>query len=340
MAQILGLDAAPPAGLSIVECEVRRRVWWTLVMADRWSSSGLGLPRQITEPDGPVGLPMDEAVFHSLPTLQVTIETSWVPGLWAQMIMLVRLFVTIQDLNRRSATGDFGSDELTRNVDTITQQLEQWEDVLPDHFRMSKENLDFHESRGTGGAFVALHLGFYHYSALLYFQFLEGGESKRYVEKCKLYAAAYSDLLRQSRRRKSCEALYATVAHMAVVSSSVLVHTLLFGEEHELDQARRLLNSNFEAILELERYWPSCSLMVSRLTTFQNSCLLAETHTHRLDGWMVRFLMEHSLPLEDKDFFSMTAHVSPRSGDIAERAQELAEQGRYTVFDQSTLQND
>lgn len=335
MAQILGLDTASEAGLPIAEREVRRRVWWTLVMADRWSSLGLGLPRQIAEADGPVDLPMDEAVFQSLAARQMESGAPWTPGLWAQMIQLVRLFGPIQDLNKRSAAGEIGQEDLSRHVDRISHLLRSWESALPGNFNMSKESLDFHESRGTGGPFVALHLGFYHYSALLYFQFLENGSSSQYVEQCKFYAAAYSDLLRESRRRENCHALYATVAHMAVVSSSVLLHTLLYGEENELDRARTLLNSNFEAILELEQYWPSCSLMVSRLVTFQNFCLLAESHTHRLDGWMVRFLMEHSLPLEDKDFFTMATHVSPGSRDISARAQELSDQGRYTVFDQA-----
>lgn len=333
MAQILGLDAAPPSSIPVADAEVRRRVWWTLVMADRWSSSGLGLSRQITDLDGPVDLPMDESVFQALSADEMRLHTAWTPGLWAQMILLVRLFGPIQDLNRRSAAGEIGSDELSRTVDSISQQLQHWEDLLPGHFRMNEDNLEVHRARGTGGAFVALHLGFYHYSALLYFQFLERSDPTRYVEKCKRYAAAYSNLLRESRLVGDCHALYATVAHMAVVSSSVLLHTLLYGEEHELEMARSLLNSNFEAILELQSYWPSCGLMMNRLVTFQSSCLLAEAHTHRLDGWMVRFLMQHSVPLENKEFSPILTDVSPRPSAISMRAQELTKQGRYTMFD-------
>jgi hypothetical protein len=50
---------------------------------------------------------------------------------------------------------------------------------------------------------------------------------------------------------------------MTTVSSSVLLHTLLFGTEDELAQSRRCLHANFEALLELEQFWPGVRSMVS-----------------------------------------------------------------------------
>jgi hypothetical protein len=69
---------------------------------------------------------------------------------------------------------------------------------------------------------------------------------------------------------------------------------------------------------------------------FQRICLLS-TESHRLDGWMVRFLLDHSVGLEDK-------YPVPGSGsgsslqnieDYGEtlRTRELREAGRYTDFD-------
>lgn len=38
-----------------------------------------------------------------------------------------------------------------------------------------------------------------------------------------------------------------------------------------------------------------------RLFVFQNSCLSAvDAHTHKIDRWMIRFLIEHALPLDEK----------------------------------------
>ncbi|KAJ3533831.1 hypothetical protein NM208_g7808 [Fusarium decemcellulare] len=344
MAEILGLNSTSFVG-SIVMLEVRRRVWWTLFMADRWCSSGIGLPRQIKELGGTVDLPMDETIFQSLSLDQENLATSWKPGLWAHMISLVQHFGPIQDLNRRSAQGGVDDDELDGEVAYIARQLELWEKMLPSDSKMTDENFHLHQDKGTGGAFVALHLGYHHYSTLLYFRFLEDQRSSTDLRKncaslCKHHASAYSALLRRARETTRCEAVYPTVGHMAVVSSSVLLHTLLFGHEDEIQTARHKLNANFEALLELKQYWPSMESMIQRLVTFQNICLLSVEHSsHRLDGWMVRFLIEHSLPLEARGFQAVPSGIEMEPDSLSLMAQEFTEQGRYTDFGFPTLQD-
>ena len=59
-----------------------------------------------------------------------------------------------------------------------------------------------------------------------------------------------------------CEAVYLNVAHMTVVSSAALLHTLLFGDHDEIIDARNRLYSNFEILLKLKPYWPGVDLMV------------------------------------------------------------------------------
>lgn len=69
-------------------------------------------------------------------------------------------------------------------------------------------------------------------------------------------------------------------------------------------------------------------LQINRLIEFQNNCLLLShhraDHTHRLDRWMLRFLLEYALPLEDKaidpptalemEIISTQAHIFSRKG--------------------------
>lgn len=52
---------------------------------------------------------------------------------------------------------------------------------------------------------------------------------------------------------------------MTVVSSSVLLHTLLLGDDEELPMARQRLESNFEFLVRLRDIWPSVNLMVEDL---------------------------------------------------------------------------
>jgi hypothetical protein len=150
----------------------------------------------------------------------------------------------------------------------LAERLEKFDSELPTDVQSTFENLTTHARQGVGRTFVALHLGFHHYATLLYFQYLDTQRAASpngvlYANRCKLHAAAFSDLLRTSHETPDCAAVYNIVGHMTVVSSSVLLHTLLFGEDDELPSARQRLNSNFELLIKLRDYWPSVRLMVS-----------------------------------------------------------------------------
>jgi hypothetical protein len=266
MAQIMRLPSFN-ASETAVTSEIKRRVWWTLFMADRWYSASLDLPRQIKEMERSSDLPMNESTFHALATGQITLDSPWSPGLWAHMITLVDLFGPIQDLNRHIVQEDLEEVEIDRCAYELSHRLDAWEDMLPVDTKLSTENLEEHKKKGTGGPFVALHLGFHHYSTLLYFQYLEtkGGSTtttNAFAERCKHHASAYSALLKFSRENVGFQAVYPTVGHMAIVSSSVLLYTLLFGDEIQIPNARSSLNANFEALIELEQYWPALKSMV------------------------------------------------------------------------------
>ncbi|KAM0555078.1 hypothetical protein ACHAPJ_006427 [Fusarium lateritium] len=336
--QIMDAGTCPPA-TTLIDREIRRRAWWTLYMADRWSSSSLGLPPQIRDTDLAVDLPMNEAMFESLTPDETKLNVPWQPGLWAHKISLVRLFGPIQDLNHRSVYGNISDQELESSVASLSRLLEDWEWTIPHDVRMNPENLELHIQRGHGGAFIALHLGYHHYATLLYFRFLEPAASSSpfatvYRDKCKFHASSYSDLVKLARQKENCEVIYPTVGHMAVVSSSVLLHTLLFSEDQDLHKVRDALNANFEAILELRRYWPNTAPMIHRLVTFQNFCLLSTDYrTHQLDGWMLRFLIEYSLPLGEKDTAPVTSGMDLDMDSFSARTQAVTEQGRYTTFE-------
>jgi hypothetical protein len=262
MSQIMGLHKTNPDDNLILR-EIKARVWWTLFMADRWCSAGLGLPRQINDFKRAVDLPVDEYVFQNLTSEQQQDNPSPLRlGLWAYMITLVEIFGPVQDLNRRLIEENDRDEDSDRSVQELSKQLDLWQESLFPHLRLNERNLENHKEKGLGGGFVALHLGYHHYATLLYFQYLDPQRTstvmhKSYVNHCKFHASAYSALLKMSRDKKDCEAVYATVGHMTLVSSSVLLYTLLFGDEKELPAARENLSFNFEALVELKRCWPS-----------------------------------------------------------------------------------
>ncbi|TLS25519.1 hypothetical protein PpBr36_06872 [Pyricularia pennisetigena] len=314
IAQIIRLPAPAPTD-SVIEQEVKLRVWWSLYMIDRWSSAGTDIRRQLAD-DDKHPLPMDELQFHRLePSAQlppVPSRAGWSesdfqrPGLWGRMVQLAGVFAAIQDSHRRHVEGMVDNARMEDDTQRIGDYLDSWARDLPPELACTPENVERQARLGLGSAFVALHLGFFHYSTLLYFPFLdlqlrETDRELRFASRCRYYAAAFSDLLSLAHACKGCDAVYLVVAHMTVVSSAALLHMLLFGSDTEIPSARRRLEANFEILVKLRAYWPAVGLMMERLFTFQRACMSsANPNTHQVDRWMGKFLLQHALPIPDK----------------------------------------
>jgi hypothetical protein len=335
-AYLLGLAQHSPNDGAVLR-ETKSRIWWTLYMIDRWSSAGLGTPRQLERQESQQ-LPLDEYDFHKLDVGQQCWEDQSKLGMWAYMILLAELFGPITDLNRSIASGEASQEYVSSQVAHLFSSLQKWQDELPQTLRLDIENLNFHKARGHGRTFVALHLGYFHYATLLSFHFLDPSSASipfaaTYAERCRQHASAYSDLLKTSYELGECEGMHNIVGHMTVVSSSVLLHTLLFGAEEQLDSAKRQLESNFNILVRLKAWWPSVAQMTVRLFLFQRICLrTVDNHTHKIDHWMVKFLLEHAILLEDKSDISRLESTSPQdfaSSDLPE-LHRLSERGRFT----------
>lgn len=260
-----------------VSHELRIRIWWALYAADNWCSSSLGLPRQLKDWSRPSRVLMDDRLFDKMdPEEPRRKDPSGHPcenpGLWSYMSTLMEVFAPIQELNWRAAnsTEFLHPDQMEQDTDMLYQRLQKWEESLPPDVQLTESNLTTHSKQGTGGTFMGLHLGFHYYCSLLFYQYLNNrsiatDRAKLFAARCKYHALSYSKWLAHGRRQPGCEAVYPTVAHMATVSSSIVLQMLLLGDEEELSQTRQCLEANFEALLELEKYWPIVNIMVTIL---------------------------------------------------------------------------
>ncbi|KAL4920824.1 hypothetical protein BDW62DRAFT_176301 [Aspergillus aurantiobrunneus] len=304
MAQILRLPE-PSLGDDRVMRETKVRTYWSLYMIDQWSSAGLDMPRQIPE-TSQHPLPMLELEYWRLtPGEQQTgtIIQDHSPGLWGYMVILARIFGKIHELHRQLANVNMADTEREKQTRTLALELEEFAQNLPSNVEHTKDNLEQHAMLGLGATFVALHLGYHHYSTLLYFHYLDSTFAQvpgqaLFAARCKYHAAAFSDLLSFSNGISGCEAVYFIVSHMTVISSSALLHTLLFGELSELPDARRRLYSNFQVLLKLKQFWPDVNTMIARLFTFQEACMRSTDRVYVVDKWIVKFLLQHALPIE------------------------------------------
>ncbi|KAJ5749816.1 hypothetical protein N7533_006844 [Penicillium manginii] len=315
MAHILHLPEPDVTDDSITR-EIKIRTWWSLYMIDQWSSAGLDLPRQMHNQQH--SLPMPEVDFWNLVPGQ-RIEDGSQPrrGLWGYMVILARIFGHIQILHQKLAEGALDQQKAEMTTIELAHEFDHFLQELPANLHFNTRNLTQHTELGLAQAFVALHLGYHHYSTLLYFPYLdmklaEIPSQGTFVARCKHHATSFSDLLKTSHETPGCEAVYLIVAHMTVVSSSVLLHTLLFGSQHELLDARARLYFNFEILLKLKGYWQGVDLMMERLFTFQKACMQSMDRTYTVDQWTVKFLLQHAIPI-DREI------NTPATSDLAER---------------------
>lgn len=266
MAEIMNLNSPVLEG-SVIDQEIRRRVWCSLYMTDMWCISGQGLHSQMKDVQVKIELPMNDSTFILLHTEQLSIIGPPEPGIWAHMMKLVPLFGPIYNINRLIANGGAYTIDLDQRVEDLARKLQDWKSKLPTDAQMNQTNLLRQQRSGLGGLLISIHLAYHHYSTLLYFRYLEAQRAtsstdRTYIARCKTHASSFSSLLRQSRQLKGCDVVFPNISHMATVSSSVLLHSLLFGELDELATVRQELNSNFEALIELTQYWPTTSAMV------------------------------------------------------------------------------
>ncbi|RHZ61791.1 uncharacterized protein CDV56_103322 [Aspergillus thermomutatus] len=308
MAQILRLPEPAPEDDAISQ-EIKLRTWWSLYMIDQWSSAGLDIPRQIHD-SGRYRLPMPEVEFWNLTGGQsIAIDRqNFQPGLWGYMVILAKVFGGIQQLHRQLTDGALTDVDAELKTRQLASELEAFTRSLPPDLTLTPENLHRHAMLGLGQSFVALHLGYHHYSTLLYFQYLDVHLARipnqtLFAARCKHHAAALSDLLRTASECPGCDAVYFIVAHMTVISSSALLHTLLFGEPDELPDTKRRLFYNFQVLLKLKEYWSDVEMMV---------CMRSIDRVYTVDKWIVKFLLQHALPIEGDQRLPVTPGLAER----------------------------
>lgn len=268
MAQIAKLNGLNEADDGVTR-ETKLRLWWTCYLVDTWASGGSGLPRQFDILNLAPRLPMDEEVFANMrPGDPDVLASEWKQGFWGYNVQMATIYSQITDLTKRIIHSDVwdegGIEDAVRG---LAVQLTAFEESLPIRMRYSQSNLTFQVERGLGRNFIALHLGLNHYATLLYYQYLDRNRpfttnGAAYAARCKHHAIIFSEILQASRTHGGAEAIYNIVGHITVVSSSVLLHSYLFGNPDEIADIQERLESNFESLVQLRKYWLSVELMV------------------------------------------------------------------------------
>lgn len=280
-------------------------------MIDVWSSTGVNLPRQMPALDN-LPLPMDDVHFLRLkPGQFLSPSLSNIPAagpLLAEMIKLNRILIQVNNLNTQTVNCPLSPVELETRVSTLSNTLSSWHAALPPSMHDTPENLAHWASLGLGRIFVAVYLGYYHFGQLLFYQFLHGDalstvlSAKYYAQRCKSFAEALCSIVYASHSTPGCDVQYTMVGHILVISSTIQIHTLLFSEDdNQISAARSRLERNFEILMKLRDVWPTLDVSFTRLRAFHKACRDSMDESFRLDVWMLRFLSEFAVVVDDKE---------------------------------------
>ncbi|KAJ8115127.1 hypothetical protein OPT61_g3152 [Boeremia exigua] len=274
MATLLDLTTMPTE--SHLEQEINRRVWWSIITSDTWSSAIHSLPR-LLKPRDTVPLPMAESQFALLDynspppqdsPMHATPHISGDPqSLLAQLIRLNLLLYDIIVLNVRVVAEQSQSASSLRLDHNLTYALDEWVNSLPKSLQYSRENVARWVKAGLGFMFIIMHINYNHAGQLLFYQYLHSAQDtepkapetvKSLAMKCKQHATNLCDLIYEAKHCQETVILYPLAAHILCLASTAQIHTLLFEvDESEICAAKIRLERNFEIISSMNEYWPT-----------------------------------------------------------------------------------
>jgi hypothetical protein len=261
----------PEQNTTVVLREELRRTCLSIHIASHWSASDMAI-----EPTSPFHLPaplpkIDDVDFLTLgPELlfETPASSSSRCDMWAQMARTLNNFTMINVLLRRLSKNDISFDEYCKEAEVLEHGLLQWAKDLPPNLVYTYDNFMLLCAKQMGQAFLSMHIGYYHFSQILLFPFLDTRlvqwNARDRAAKCKENAATVSDILQYSKTIPGCEMDNCIYGHIAVVSSSVHLHTLLTSDDQaELGLTRKRLVFNFQYLMSLRSYWPVVERHVS-----------------------------------------------------------------------------
>ncbi|GAB5592364.1 hypothetical protein Unana1_07264 [Umbelopsis nana] len=302
VAHLLRLQEEPDTGDAIQD-EVRRRAWSILFAADRWSALGNRIPRitgfEYRTDREPARKPMPDIDFLQLTSDSPRKEHTL--GIWAPNRDLHDIASSIHTHQLAVLYEPASPEASLMRIDEISMELQRWQKGLPPNFKFNSQNIYLQSSLTYGAIFLGTHLSYHYNYVVLLYQFLSysDDQSRRYAEQLEYHASKISEIIRWSNKVPNCKLLYSVVAHILVISSSVHLHTLLYGDSKAAKQAKDDLDTNFEHIMTLRGLWPAVDVSAARLRLFEAACLTSNQNTWRMDRWLVKFLLHHTTYMDE-----------------------------------------
>lgn len=216
----------------------------------------------------------------------------------------------IAEVNAQAASGTIKYSYLIREVELIWRDLQSWEANLPTNMIDTPANLAYWTERDQGNNFTCLHMNYYYFCLLLFYQFIHGSEdgtgrsslAVEFAVKCRRAASQVCDLIHRASESTRSEMLSSFVGHVLAIASTVQLHIFLFSDnDTDTQDARRLLERNFQFLTLLQTYWPCIDVSFARFRAFHEACSRSQDDSHfRMDHWMLKFLHEFAAEIPER----------------------------------------
>ncbi|KAL2826021.1 hypothetical protein BJY01DRAFT_256123 [Aspergillus pseudoustus] len=324
MVQVLQLPITLSSDPIMREIEIR--LFWQCWMMDTWHSVQAQLPAQLRA-NPQFKRPLEEATFSAMrisnpPDLSTGNRAVQLGlrecSLWSLVLPLTEIHGQIVLLNDQLAHHRLSRSDIRSEVAALSSRLDQWIVDLPDGLRDTKDNWRVQTERGFHREFASMHMLYHHQSQLLYYQFLHKAvfstkleisgpdpEAFHYAARCKTHATTLSQIMWNTRSTSSTDTacLWSPLnGHLLVIATSIHLHSMLFDTDPTaLEKARLIMEHNFIMLMQLQKYWPSLQLSLSRVRAFHGACLMERTHKHfDMDHWMITFLNRYKSTVPDR----------------------------------------
>lgn len=227
-------------------------------------------------------------------------------GMLAQFVKLNAILFEVAQLIKAVSKQGIHVHETSATFSRLSHELSQWYDELSPNLKDTPENMIYYAELGLGGVFVAIYLGYYYFTQLLYYQFLYDDNSEQanpqarlYADRCKAHSTSLCEIVYRAYATPGAEVYYTMVGHVLTIASTVQLHILLFSsDEVEIVAARQRLEQNFIIITRLQELWPVLDISRTRFEEFHKLCReKCDTSCFRLDEWMLRFLLDFAKPI-------------------------------------------
>ncbi|KAG9289498.1 hypothetical protein G9A89_001270 [Geosiphon pyriformis] len=271
MAQDMGLhrDSAKWS-LEQTNGEVRKRVWWSCYISDRFVSAGLGRPMIIDDSDCDVPLPTPGL----LPGDEMEVVDCWVRAIKLVQI-LGRVLMHIYGIKSKHTT-HAATDSVLAGLD---RELNSWREALPpdSQYDPGKSFSDLKNQR-----YGLLHLTFYTTQILLHRPHIRGPKSKAPPSSipsltiCTMAANNITHITYRSMKEGQLKVFWNFILHFFFTASIMHVINALSGDDRFREVAKHGLRMSLKCLEYLKKYWFSsekCIMVIRDLLCVRNISL-------------------------------------------------------------------